>query len=108
MSLGQQTEPATAARRTLDQDILGQLRLVLVDILGGRASLPDAADLADFPLARLGLDSASLVAFVVAVEDRFAVVWDDDVPGTTFTSLRTVTDFVTSRSTTDTKETTGS
>jgi acyl carrier protein len=45
-------------------------------------------------LKDLGLDSFALLSFLVAVEDEFGIVWDDEVPDEVLGSIDTITAYI--------------
>ncbi len=48
----------------------------------------------DKPLRELGVDSVALLAFLVAVEDTFAMEWSEDVPRAVFTSISSIAQYL--------------
>jgi acyl carrier protein len=49
---------------------------------------------ADKPLRELGVDSVALLAFLVAIEDTFAMEWSEDVAREVFTSIDSIAQYV--------------
>lgn len=43
------------------------------------------------PLAALGVESSTLVTFLVRIEDRFRFTWDPDLPAGTLSTLDSIT-----------------
>lgn len=79
-------------------DRLREVASVLDEVLGlrGRA----AAFLVDTPLlgALPELDSMAVVSLLTALEDRFGIIVDDDdIDGSTFATLGSLTDYVASK-----------
>ena len=79
-------------------DLKDQVRDILRDVL----SLGNRADRLDSSSALLGalpeLDSMAVVSVIAALEDRFDITVDDDeIGGATFTSLGSLVEFVSSK-----------
>ncbi len=49
------------------------------------------------PLAALGVESSTLVTFLVRIEDRFRFSWDPDLPAGTLSTLDSISDAVVDR-----------
>ncbi len=50
--------------------------------------------LSETSLSDLGLDSFTILSFMVAVEDEFGIEWDDNLPAETFQSLNSMTLYI--------------
>jgi acyl carrier protein len=67
------------------------LRLMdLLEELTTGAVRPDRDDTGEDSVRRLGVNSAVMLEFLVAIEDEFGVEWDDDVDESTFRSFDTI------------------
>jgi acyl carrier protein len=55
-----------------------QVLAAMAEILGGLACISQADITPDTPLADLGIDSLTMVEVVVAAEDRFGLLINDD------------------------------
>jgi acyl carrier protein len=74
---------ATATER----ELIGMLREVL--------DAPDDFDIEPAKgLRQAGIPSLSLIAFIVAIEQRYQFQWDDDVPPETMRSVSTLARYV--------------
>ncbi len=79
-------------------DVLKEVNRVLDEVLslGGRSAVftRDTALLGAIP----ELDSMAVVTLITTLEDRFGItVDDDDIEGSTFASVGTLTDFVSAK-----------
>jgi acyl carrier protein len=72
--------------------VRSKLVACLNDVNEGRFTVT-LADV-DKPLRELGVDSVALLAFLVAVEDTFAMEWSEDVSRTVFTSVDTIAQYL--------------
>jgi acyl carrier protein len=78
-----------------DLQVVEQVRAVLISILGAAAT----SSVLDRSSPLLGaiaeLDSMAVVSVLTAFEDRFGIAIDDDeIDGSTFATLGSLTDFV--------------
>lgn len=83
----------------VEKEVIGILRSVLGPATGDalHASSPLLGSIPD-------LDSMAVVAILTGIEERFGFVVDDDeVDGATFTSVRSLVDFVSAKAGQDSK-----
>ena len=80
-------DPAAVAR------VVGCLRAAYQDNLGMPLPLSDA-EIVGQSLREIGMDSAAMLAFIVAVEDEFGIEWSDEVPVEALSSVLTIARFV--------------
>jgi acyl carrier protein len=73
--------------------VVARLATLLEDVTRGRCG-PAASLAADTPLRDLDLDSATLLAFLVAVEEHFGIEWDDEVPEDALARLDSIAAYV--------------
>jgi hypothetical protein len=76
---------------TLSHDAeIGAIVRRLVDVLEQAtegAVTVDAGDAGPNSIRRLGLNSVSMLAFLVAVEDEFGIEWDEEIDETMLSSF---------------------
>ncbi len=70
----------------VEREIVGRLMDVLEQSAGG-AVVPRRDDSGLDSIRRLGLNSVSMLAFLVAVEDAFGIEWDDEIDETVLGSF---------------------
>jgi acyl carrier protein len=83
-----QEEAVLAVQRTLQQLILD---------LDDAGVTVDPADTGSESIRRLGLSSSNMLAFLVAVEDRFGFSWEDDLDPQVLTSFDAMADHIAGR-----------
>ncbi len=71
--------------------IADELRDLINLVAGGDAGIPAAGDTS---LRDLGLTSVQLLRLLVGIEDRFGVVWGDDVPEEVIASVDAMTEYI--------------
>lgn len=73
--------------------LVADLVAVLHEITEGR--LTELVDpLAPNSIRRLGLDSVTTLAYLVAVEDAFGIEWDDDLPDSVLASFDDMAQYI--------------
>ncbi len=73
--------------------LVADLVAVLHEITEGRLTElvdPDAPN----SIRRLGLDSVTTLAYLVAVEDAFGIEWDDDLPESVLASFHEMAHYI--------------
>lgn len=82
------SESAADARTELRD----RLRDVLSEVSRGKITVSRAQS--DAPLKDLGMDSVTLLSFLVAVEDLVGIEWPADIPKSTFASIASIADYI--------------
>ncbi|HEV7368129.1 acyl carrier protein [Arenibaculum sp.] len=73
-----------------------ELRTRLCDVLSEVSQGKITVSRAQFqaPLKDLGMDSVTLLSFLVAVEDLVGIEWPADIPKSTFASIDSIADYI--------------
>jgi hypothetical protein len=69
----------------------------LLEEVSGDNVVVDRGDCGRGSIARLQVSSAVMVAYLVAIEDEFSFLWDDDIHPDVFDAFQTLAAFVDSR-----------
>jgi acyl carrier protein len=56
-----------------------ELLMELLEEVTGGTVRPDRRDASEDSIRRLGVNSVIMLEFLVAIEDKFGIEWDDDV-----------------------------
>ena len=76
-------------------DLNASLASLLASTTDGEVRV--AASEIALPLQQLGVDSVTLLRFLVAVEDSFSIEWAADDPQAAFESIRSLSDYLQSK-----------
>jgi acyl carrier protein len=82
------SEPAADAR----VELRDRLRAVLSEVSRGKIAVSRAQSGA--LLKDLGMDSVTLLSFLVAIEDLVGIEWPADIPRSTFASIDSIADYI--------------
>ena len=74
-------------------DIVGALMAVLEQATDGTV-VADGEDSGPDSIRKLGLNSVSMLAFLVAVEDEFGIEWDDEIDETILSSFEAMARYI--------------